>query len=109
MRSAYLMMVDATAILTFVVYLYLFASAFKLRARIAQTADAIAIPGGALGSAIANGLGFLTTVGAIALALVPPSDTAERMDFFLKVIGGTFGFFIAGLVLYRLAKRRAVR
>ena len=108
-HTAYLILVDATAILTFVVYLYLFASALKLRRRIAQTPDAIAVPGGAAGSVIANGVGFLTTVGAIALALVPPSDTAERMDFFLKVIGGTLGFVIAGLVLYWLAKRRAVR
>ncbi|MHB8448253.1 MAG: APC family permease [Rudaea sp.] len=108
-HSAYLMMVDATAILTFVVYLYLFAAAIRLRRRIAHTTDAIAIPGGAIGSVVANGLGFVTTVGAIALALVPPSDTAGRMDFFLKVIGGTVGFFIAGLVLYWLAKRRAVR
>lgn len=108
-HTAYLILVDATAILTFIVYLYLFAAAVKLRRRIAQTSDAIAVPGGAIGSALANGIGFLTTVGAIALALVPPSDTADRMDFFLKVIGGTLGFVIAGLVLYRLAKHRAAR
>lgn len=108
-HAAYLILVDATAILTFIVYLYMFAAAIKLRRRIAATPEAIAVPGGALGSVLANGVGFLTTVGAIALALVPPSDTNEKIDFFLKVIGGTFGFFIAGLVLYWLAKRRAMR
>jgi amino acid transporter len=108
-HTAYLIMVDATAILMFLVYLYMFASAIKLRRRIAGTPEAISISGGAIGSIVANGLGFLTTVGAIALALVPPSDTSEKMDFFLKVGGGTLGFIVAGLVLYWIAKRRAVR
>jgi amino acid transporter len=108
-HTAYLILVDATAILTFLVYLYMFAAAIKLRRRIAATPAAIAVPGGAFGSVLANGVGFLTTVGAIALALVPPSDTNEKIDFFLKVIGGTAGFFIAGLILYWLAKRRAMR
>ena len=108
-HTAYLILVDATAILTFIVYLYMFAAAIKLRRRIAQTPEAIAVPGGALGNVLANGIGFLTTVGAIALALVPPSDTNEKIDFLLKVIGGTAGFLIAGLILYWLAKRRAMR
>lgn len=108
-HTAYLILVDANAILTFLVYLYMFASAIKLRQRIAQTPQAIAVPGGIAGSVLANGIGFLTTVGAIVLALVPPSDTADKTDFFLKVIGGTAGFFIAGVVLYWMAKRRAMR
>ncbi|HST27411.1 MAG TPA: amino acid permease, partial [Rudaea sp.] len=108
-HTAYLIMVDATAILMFLVYLYMFAAAIKLRRRIAATPEAIVVPGGTLGSVLANGIGFLTTVGAIALALVPPADTNDKLDFFLKVIGGTVGFFIAGLILYWLAKRRAMR
>jgi amino acid transporter len=108
-HTAYLILVDANAILTFVVYLYLFASAVKLHRRIAKTPEAIAIPGGAFGSVVANGIGFLTTVGAITLALVPPSDTSDKVGFFLKVLVGTVGFFIAGLVLYWSAKRRAMR
>ena len=108
-HAAYLILVDATAILTFLVYLYMFASAIKLRRRIATTHEAIAIPGGAFGSLVANGVGFLTTIGAIVLALVPPSDTSDKLGFFLKVIVGTFGFFVAGLILYWMAKRRAMR
>lgn len=108
-HTAYLILVDATAILTFLVYLYMFAAAVRLRARIAQTPDAITVPGGVVGSALVNGIGFLTTVGAIVLALVPPSDTSDKVDFFLKVIGGTVGFFVAGLILYWMAKRRAMR
>jgi amino acid transporter len=108
-HTAYLILVDATAILTFIPYLYLFAAAFKLRPRIAGTPEAIAVPGGAGGSLLVNGVGILTTLAAIALALIPPSDTGDKTDFFLKVIGGTVGFIVAGLVLYWLARRRAVR
>lgn len=108
-HTAYLILVDATAILTFIPYLYLFAAAIKLRRRIARTPEAIVVPGGAAGSVLANGIGFLTTVGAIALALVPPSDTSDKADFFFKVIGGAIGFVVAGIVLYWLAKRRAMQ
>jgi amino acid transporter len=108
-HTAYLILVDATAILTFIPYLYLFAAAFKLRPRIAGTPEAIAVLGGAGGSLLVNGVGILTTLAAIALALIPPSDTGDKTDFFLKVIGGTVGFIVAGLVLYWLARRRAVR
>ena len=105
-HSAYLILVDATAILTFIPYLYLFAAAIKLRPRIAQTPEAIAVPGGTAGSMLANGIGFVTTLAAMALALVPPSDTAGRAEFFVKIVGGTALFIVAGLMLYRMAKRR---
>ncbi|MBS0589955.1 MAG: amino acid permease [Proteobacteria bacterium] len=108
-HTAYLILVDATAILTFIPYLYLFAAAIALRTHIVRTTGALAIPGGTSGSLLVNGIGFLTTVGAIVLALVPPSDTSDKAEFFLKVLGGTLGFVVAGLVLYRLAKRRAQR
>ncbi len=108
-HTAYLVMVDSTAILTFIVYLYLFAAAIKLRRRIAQTPEAIAVPGGRWGSLTANSVGFVTTIGAIVLALVAPSDTADSTAFFLKVIGGTLAFIAAGLILYALARRRAMR
>ncbi len=108
-HTAYLILVDATAILTFIVYLYLFAAAIKLRAPIAGNAGAIAIPGGRLGSWLANGIGLLTTALAIGLALIPPADSTDRGGFFVKVIGGTCGFIVAGLLLHALARRRAVR
>jgi amino acid transporter len=108
-HTAYLILVDATAILLFIVYLYMFAAGIKLRGRIAQMPEAIAIPGGVAGSVAINGLGFLTALGAVVLALIPPSDTGDKTDFFLKVIGGTIGFIVTGLVLYWIAKRRAMR
>jgi NhaP-type Na+/H+ or K+/H+ antiporter len=56
-----------------------------------------------------NGLGFLTTAVAIVLALIPPADTENKTSFFVQVFIGSFGFFVAGLVLYWLAERRRRR
>ena len=55
--------------------------------------------GGRAGSVFWNGLGFLTTVIAIVLALVPPADTTDKLSFFLQVFIGSFGFLFAGLIL----------
>jgi len=105
-KSAYLKLVNATLIVYFVPYLYMFASAIRLRAEIVRQPAAIPVPGGRWGSLFWNGLGFLTTSVSIVLALVPPADTADRHGFFVQVLGGSAGFLIAGWVLYSLAQRR---
>jgi glutamate:GABA antiporter len=108
-KNAYLKLVNATLIVYFLPYLYMFASAIRLRPAIAAEPRAIPVPGGAVGSALWNGLGFLTTAVAIVLALIPPADTADRLGFFVQVFVGSFGFLGAGLVLYALAERRRKR
>jgi len=105
-KGAYLKLVNATLIVYFLPYLYMFASAIRLRAEIARQPKAIPVPGGAAGSVLWNGVGFLTTVVAIVLALVPPADSMDKTGFFVQVFVGSFGFLGAGLVLYALAQRR---
>jgi amino acid transporter len=105
-EAAYLMLVNATLIVYFIPYLYMFASAIRLERHIAATPGAIPVPGGRGGSLFWNGLGFVTTAVAIVLALIPPSDTADPTRFFIQVFVGSFGFLGAGFVLYWLAERR---
>ena len=105
-KSAYLKLVDASVIVYFIPYLYMFAAAIKLRAQIARQPGAIAVPGGRIGSLFWNSLGLLTTASAIFLALIPPQDTADPRAFFLQVAVGSVGFVVAGLVLYARAERR---
>jgi amino acid transporter len=105
-KSAYLKLVNATLIVYFLPYLYMFAAAIRLRLDIAKQPGAIPIPGGRAGSLFWNGLGFVTTAVAIVLALIPPADTQNRMGFFVDVFVGSFGFVAAGFVLYALAERR---
>lgn len=108
-KSAYLKLVNATLIVYFIPYMYMFASAIRLRRQIAATPKAIPVPGGRLGSTLVNSVGFLTTTVAIVLALIPPADTPDRRGFFLEVFIGSFGFLAAGFVLYALAERRRRR
>ena len=108
-KEAYLKLVNATLIVYFIPYMFMFASAIKLRAEIAREPHAIPVPGGRAGSLFWNGLGFLTTVVAIVLALVPPADTANKTEFFVEVFIGSFGFLLVGLILYVLAERRRRR
>ncbi|HEY2796750.1 MAG TPA: APC family permease [Thermoanaerobaculia bacterium] len=108
-KEAYLKLVNATLIVYFLPYLYMFASAIRLRAEIAQQPGAIPVPGGKTGSVLWNSLGFLTTFVAIVLALIPPADMTDRVGFFVQVFIGSFGFVGAGLVLYWLAERRRRR
>lgn len=108
-KNAYLKLVNATLIVYFLPYLYMFATAIRLRADIARQPGAIPVPGGRTGSVLWNGLGFLTTFVSIVLALIPPADTADRAGFFIEVFVGSFGFLAAGFVLYALAGRRRRR
>ena len=101
--------VNATLIVYFLPYLYMFAAAIKLRLDVVRQEGAVPVPGGAAGSWFWNGLGFITTAVAIVLALIPPADAADRGAFFLQVAAGSFGFVVAGLVLYALAERRRRR
>ncbi|HTO86336.1 MAG TPA: APC family permease [Thermoanaerobaculia bacterium] len=108
-KGAYLKLVNATLIVYFLPYLYMFASAIRLRAEIARQPEGVPVPGGTAGSFFWNGLGFLTTAVAIVLALIPPADTANKKSFFVEVFTGSFGFLAAGLVLYAMAERRRRR
>jgi glutamate:GABA antiporter len=105
-KAAYLKLVNATLIVYFIPYMYMFAAAIRLRREIGATPEAIPVPGGRLGSMLVNGVGFLTTVVAIVLALIPPADTQNRSSWFLQVFVGSFGFLAAGFVLYAMAVRR---
>jgi amino acid transporter len=105
-KGAYLKLVNATLIVYFVPYLYMFAAAMKLRPEIARQASSIPVPGGRAGSLFWNGLGFLTTSVSIILALIPPTETVDKAGFFVQVLVGSAGFLAAGLVLYALAERR---
>src|SRR5262249_54407340 len=108
-KEAYLKLVNATLIVYFLPYLYMFASAIRLREEIARQPGAIPVPGGKGGSLFWNSLGFLTTFVAIVLSLIPPADPTNRLAFFVEVFIGSFGFLGAGLVLYWLAERRRRR
>jgi glutamate:GABA antiporter len=110
-NSAYQILVDASTILNFIPFLYMYAAAIKLagRADRAENTSAVLIPGGRLGVWIAGSLGFVVVLMGIALSMIPPGESANKLLFEGKLIGGTGLFVLIGLMLYWRGSRQKSR
>lgn len=106
-EEAYLVLVDATLILLFIPYIYMFASVIILRNRDGLNDDIISIPGGKIGLYVIPGLGLISTIAAIVLALIPSADVTSPGLFIAKVVGGTGFFVLMGWVLFRYYSKDA--
>jgi amino acid transporter len=110
-NGAYLILVDASNILYFIPFIYVYAAVIRLsyRADRAENKDAVLIPGGKFGVWLAGSLALAVVFIAIVLSFVPPGESTNKWLFELKLVGGTFFGIIFGLVLYyrgARAKRR---
>jgi glutamate:GABA antiporter len=109
--SAYQILVDATNILYFIPFLYMYAAVIKLAYRPDrdQSAGAVLIPGGKAGVWIAGGMGICIVLGAILLSVIPPGETASKLVFEVKLIGGTMSALFLGVMLYVRGARQKAR
>ena len=100
--EAYQFLVDMAIILYFIPFLYMYAAVIKLSNRPDRTSNehAVLVPGGKPGVLIAGVLGFIATLGSMALAMVPPGGVKSKPVFELKLIFWTSVFIGAGLLLY---------
>jgi amino acid transporter len=108
--GAYQILIDATVILNFVPYLYMYAAAIKLgmRSDRGSNPEAILIPGGKAGPWIAGSLAFGVTLLAIIVAMIPPDNIENKPLFELKLIGSTVIALLIGLLMYwRGARQKA--
>jgi amino acid transporter len=107
--SAYQILVDATNILYFIPFLYMYAAVIKLAYRPDRaTSTAALIPGGKAGVWIAGGMGFIVVLASIILSVVPPGETANKLLFEVKLIGGTgFGLLLGVMLFLRGARTKA--
>ena len=86
-------------VVTFLPFLFLFASAWKLLAE--------RPPGGRAVSILVPLVGFLTTIVSIVFAVIP-SEEEQNPVFALSKVGiGTVLLIGSGLFAYRAGKRRA--
>jgi glutamate:GABA antiporter len=101
-NNAYQILVDAGTILYFIPFLYMYGAAIKLAYRPDRAANpnAALIPGGRFGVWCASMLGMVVVIGGIALSLIPPAEATNVWLFEGKLVGGTLGAFLLGLVLY---------
>jgi glutamate:GABA antiporter len=107
-QGAYQKLIDAGIILYFIPFLYMFAAVIKLAHRKdrRENPHAVLVPGGTTGVWICGGLGFVVVLAGIALSLVPPGDTANKLGFALTLVAGTAGSILFGLFLYWRGARK---
>jgi glutamate:GABA antiporter len=100
--GAYQFLVDAGIILYFIPFLYMFAAVIKLSLRKdrKQNPHAVLVPGGVPGVWICGSLGFIVVLVGIIVSLVPPGESANKLGFELKLVGGTVASVLLGLILY---------
>ena len=108
-NGAYQVLVDAAIILYFLPFLYMYAAAIKLAYREDRdrSAGAVLIPGGRAGVWLMGLLGFLICLLAMALSMIPPGETTNKVVFELKLLGGTGLAIVIGLALYWRSKTKA--
>lgn len=82
-RAAYQIMVDMMLIVTFIPFVYIFAAGFRFASRIAAV------------------LGLAVTLIAIAFAAIPPQETASKVLFEAKVVGGSVFFALLGWIVFK--------
>jgi glutamate:GABA antiporter len=103
-EKAYLVLLDTMLLVYFVPYIYLFICYLVVSLK-----DPVAEPrpwlGGKTAAWIIGSSGLLLTLGAMVVATIPPTDTAEPWLFRLKVIGGAALFVSLGGVVYWRGRR----
>jgi len=111
LKNGYLFLVDMAVILYFIPFLYMYAAVIKLAYRPDRdtSGQAVLIPGGRAGVWIAGVLGFVVTLGSMALAAIPP-DTAvtqrSKVLFEVNIVFWTTVMIGIGLVFYFQGARK---
>jgi glutamate:GABA antiporter len=104
-EKAYLIILDTMLLVYFVPYIYLFIAYLVVRLK----EPGLQAARGGKSSAWLVGLsGLLLTLGAMLVATIPPSDTADPWLFRLKVIGGAALFVLLGGVIYWRGRRSSL-
>ena len=104
-RGAYDVLVSTTVISTLIPFLLLFASAFPLSAGPPRPEDLRPV-GGRFTVLLAAMIGFLTTLIAVILALVPPANEPNKALALVKILGLTGAMVGGGVAFYAAAARR---
>jgi amino acid transporter len=99
-KGAYEVLVSMTLLVTFLPFLFVFSSAIKLQAPSTgpfHLRARFVVP-------LAT-IGLLTTIGAIALAVLPAPEEPHKALAVFKVVGGTAALVAAGALAYAKGRR----
>ncbi len=101
-ERAFLTLIDMSLLLYFIPFIYLFVC-FMRHVRSADRVRTHYLPGGKHTLLFLGACGMLTTLFAMAVAMIPPPD-ANALVFELKVIGGTCLLLLTGGAIYWRAR-----
>lgn len=105
-QEVYLILLDTQLLVYFIPFLYLFA-VFLIHHNRNEVSDEVTLaPGGKIGGWIIGLSGLAVTLFAMIVAMIPPTSSANRWLFFLKVIGGAFAFVAVGGIIFSRRKRK---
>jgi amino acid transporter len=107
-KGAYNVIVNLMVLVSMLPFLALFATAIKLSGS-SPVPGEVHIPGGRFTVIACALLGLATTLGAMALALVPAAGEPRPLLSVLKVAGTTALLLAIGLVIYGAGRARAGR
>lgn len=106
-EEAYLILLDTTLLVYFIPYAYMFAAYLRLRARDLGDEGVMRVPANK-GVAYLFGIcGLFTTIFAMIMSVVPPSETTNVLAYELKVIGGFLFFIVFGAGIYWSKSKKA--
>ncbi|MFP4496576.1 MAG: APC family permease [Vulcanimicrobiota bacterium] len=100
-KESYMLLLGATVILYFIPYVYMFIDFLILRKKDGEII--MKTP------AILGYIGILTTVFAIAMAIIPPPETKNVLLYELKLLGGPVFFFILAYFLYSRGRKKKAK
>jgi amino acid transporter len=107
-KGAYDVLVSATVVTALLPFLYIFATAIKLRSE-APAPGEVRIIGGSATVYVASGVGFLTTAAAIVLAVFPADDEPNKTLAVVKLFVLTALMLLGGAAVYLRGKRSAAK
>lgn len=108
MKGAYDVLVSMGIIAVFIPFVLMFAAVIRLQREPAGS-EASRLPGGRPVSILLACIGLATTLFAIALAMLPAPDEANKPLAVIKIVGMTVALLGAGATVYILSRRRAAR
>ncbi|WP_162806469.1 APC family permease [Sphingosinicella terrae] len=107
-QGAYDVLVSMGIITAFIPFVFVFLSLIRLQ-REPAAPDAIRVPGGRPVAVAIACLGLVTTLGSIALAMLPPADEPDKPLAVAKIIGLTAVLIGIGWAVYAASKKRSRR
>ena len=104
-QEAYLILLDTTLLVYFVPYVYLFAAYVMIRNQDEAPGSDYRFLRSQTLAKLVGACGLVTTLVAMALAIVPPENMENVLLFEIKVIGGFLAFLAVGGFVYKLGTR----